>query len=64
MKLKVDKEKGSKRGRLEAITESRGDNQGDEKKGKTCTRRSSTGTLFMVLLMLVPPEFAVVILLN
>jgi hypothetical protein len=36
-------EKGSKRGRLKAITENRGDNQGNEKKGKTCTRRSSTG---------------------
>jgi len=35
--------KGSKRGRLEAITENRGDKQGDEKKGKTFTRRSSTG---------------------
>ena len=28
--------------RPEAITENRGDNQGNEKKGKTCTRRSST----------------------
>jgi hypothetical protein len=28
---------------VEAITESRGDNQVDEKKGKTYTRRSSTG---------------------
>jgi hypothetical protein len=35
--------KGSKRGRLEEIKESRGDNQVDEKKGKTYTRRSSTG---------------------
>jgi hypothetical protein len=43
MKLKVDKLKGSKRGRLEAIRENKGDNQGDEKKGKTCARRSSTG---------------------
>ena len=44
MKLKVDKLKGSKRGRLEAITDNRGDNQGDEKKGKMCTeRRSSMG---------------------
>ena len=24
------------------MTENRGDNQGNEKKGKTCTRRSST----------------------
>jgi hypothetical protein len=32
---------GSKRGRLEATTESRGGNQGDEKKGKTCTRRQA-----------------------
>jgi len=36
----IKKKKGSKRGRLEAMTENRGDNQGDEKKGKTCTRRS------------------------
>ena len=35
--------KGSKRGRLEAITGSRGDDQGDMKKGKKYTRRSSTG---------------------
>jgi hypothetical protein len=41
-KLEVGKLKGSKRGRLEAITENREDNQGDEKKGKTCTRTSST----------------------
>ena len=43
--LQVDnkKEARQKRGRLEAITESRGDNQGDEKKGKTYMRRSSTG---------------------
>jgi hypothetical protein len=40
--LKVDN-KGSKRGRLEQIKESRVDSQVDEKKGKTCTRRSSTG---------------------
>ena len=40
---KLINKKGSKRGRLEAMTENRGDNQGDEKKGKTCTRRSSTG---------------------
>ena len=39
--LKADKEKGSKRGRLEAITESREDNQGDEKTGKMYTGRSS-----------------------
>jgi hypothetical protein len=37
--------KGSKRGRLEAITKSRGDNQGDEKKGKTCKRKSSMGKI-------------------
>ena len=42
--MKVDKLKGSKRGgRLEEIKESRGHNQVDEKKGKTHTRRSSTG---------------------
>ena len=29
--------------RPEAITENRGDNQGDEKKGKTHTRRTSMG---------------------
>jgi hypothetical protein len=35
--------KKGKRGRLEDIKESRGDNQVDEKKAKTYTRRSSMG---------------------
>jgi hypothetical protein len=35
--------KGKQERRLEEIEESRGDKQGDEKKGKTYTRRSSTG---------------------
>jgi hypothetical protein len=41
--LKADKLKGSTRGRLEEKKESRGDNQVDKNKGKTFTRRSSTG---------------------
>jgi hypothetical protein len=42
-KLKVDLYKKSKRDRLEETEESRGDNQVDEKKGNTYTRRSSAG---------------------